>query len=115
MSVGLPERGDVAMLDEVVQLYAQYHECTDSKDKAYRFRELVPQWKNNLVVDYTKSTSDVFVDVAKLNLFKARAHRGMHIALCLWSAMGLGDRQDRKGFDDFLRQRLPQTCITEFD
>jgi hypothetical protein len=115
ISVGLPERGDVAMLDEVVQLYAHYHECTDSKDKAYGFRELVPQWKNNLVVDYTKSTSDVFVDVAKLDLFKARAHGGMHIALHLWSAMGLGDRQDRNGFDDFLRQRLPQTCITEFD
>jgi hypothetical protein len=115
VSVGLPERGDVAMLDEVVQIYAQYHECTDSRDKAYGFRELVPQWKDDLVVDYSKSTSDVFVDVAKLDLFKARAHGGTHVAFRLWSAMGLGNQEDRKGFDEFVRQRLPQTCITEFD
>jgi len=115
VSAGLPERGDVAMLDEVVHLYAQNHECTDFRDKAYGLRELVPQWNDNLVVDYTKSTSEVFVDVAKLGLFKAKAHGGIHVALRLCSARGLGDHEDRKGFEDFLRQRLPQSFITEFD
>ena len=45
-----------------------------SKDKVYGFRELVPQWKNRLIVNYERSDLEVFVDVAKLDLFEPKEH-----------------------------------------
>lgn len=41
MSIRMSERGDVAMFDEVIGVYAQHHECSLPKDKVYGFRELV--------------------------------------------------------------------------
>jgi hypothetical protein len=67
MNIEMSERGDVAMFDEVIGVYAKHHECSLPKDKVYRFRELVPQWKENLVVDYKRSDLEVFLDVAKLD------------------------------------------------
>ncbi|KAI9775913.1 MAG: hypothetical protein M1839_000702 [Geoglossum umbratile] len=99
------ERGDVAMLDEVIGIYAQHHECKLPIDKVYGFRELVPQWKESLVVDYKRSDLEVFLDVAKLDLFEPKKHGGLHVAFRLWSAMGLGDREK---FNDCLRQSFPE-------
>ena len=108
MSFKMSERGDVAMLDEVIQIYTQHHECSLPKDKVYGFRELIPQWKENLVVDYKRSDLEVFLDVAKLDLFEPKKHGGWHVAFHLWSAMGLGDREK---FDDCLRQSLIDTLL----
>jgi hypothetical protein len=60
MNIGMSERHDVAIFDEVIGIYAKHHECSCPKDKVYGFRELVPQWRENLVVDYTRSNLDVF-------------------------------------------------------
>lgn len=105
MSIKMSERGDVAMWDEVIRISAQHHECSLPKDKVYGFRELVPQWKENLVVDYKRSNLEVFLDVAKLDLFEPKKHGGWNVAFHLWSAMGLGDRDK---FNDCLRQSFPR-------
>ncbi|KAI9865353.1 MAG: hypothetical protein M1813_002242 [Trichoglossum hirsutum] len=105
VDIEMSERGDVAMLDEVIGIYAQHHECKFPIDKIYGFRELVPQWKENLVVDYKRSDLEVFLDVAKLDLFEPKKHGGLHVAFRLWSAMGLGDREK---FNDCLRQSFPE-------
>lgn len=105
MSIKMSERGDVAMFDEVIKVYAQHHECSLPKDKVYGFRELVPQWKENLVVNYKRSDLEVFLDVAKLDLFEPKKHGGWHVAFRLWLAMGLGDREK---FNDCLRQSFPE-------
>jgi hypothetical protein len=104
LSVKMSERGDVAKLDEVIKVFAQHHECSLPKDKVYGFRELVVQWKESLVVNYERSDLEVFLDVAKLDLFKSEKHGGLHVALDLWLAMGLGDREK---FNDCLRQSFP--------
>jgi len=103
ISIKMSERGDVAMLDEVIGVYARHHECSLPKDKVYGFRELVPQWKENLVVDYKRSNLEIFLDVANLDLFEPKKHGGWHVAFHLWSAMGLGDSEK---FNDCLRQSL---------
>jgi hypothetical protein len=105
MNTKMSDRVDIAMLDKMITLYAQHHECSLPKDKVYGFRELVPQWKENLVVNYKRSDLEVFLDVAKLNLFESKKHGGWHIAFLLWSAMGLGDREK---FNDCLRQSFPE-------
>lgn len=101
MSVKISQPGDVAMLDEVIEVYAQHHECSLLKDKVYAFRELVPQWRENLVVDYKRSDLEVFLDVAKLDLFESRNHGGWHVAFHLWLVMGLGGSEK---FNDCSRQ-----------
>jgi len=101
----ISERGHFAMLDEVIRVYAQNHECRLPKDKVYGFRELVHQWKENLVVDYKRSDLEVFLDVAKLDLFEPQRYGGWHVAFDLWSVMGLGDS---KKFNDFVRQFFPE-------
>lgn len=93
MSIKMSEWGDVAMFDEVIEVCAQHHECSLPKDKAYSFCELVPQWKENLVVNYKRSDLEVFLDVAKLSLFESKMHWGLHVAFRLWLAMGLRDRE----------------------
>lgn len=101
----MSERGDVAMFDEVIGLYAQNH-CKHLRDKVYAFRELVPQWRENVVVDYDKKSDlEVFQDVVRLGLLKQQKHGGGHVAFWLWSAMNLGDRSE---FDSFLREHLPE-------
>jgi len=110
MNIGIPDRGDVVMLDEAIELYAQHHECKDLRDKVYGLRELVPQWKDVLVVDYSKSILDVFLDVAKLGLFKSKAHGGWHVAFCLWSVMELG--QDHEAFNECIRRELSEDLCT---
>lgn len=105
MGIKMSERGDVAMFDEVIEVYAQHHECSLPKDKVYGFRELVPQWKEKLVVNYKRSNLEVFLDVAKLDLFEPKKHGGWHVAFRLWLAMGLGDRER---FNDCLRQSFPE-------
>jgi len=105
VDIEMSERGDVAMLDEVIGIYAQHHECKLPIDKVYGFRELVPQWKENLVVDYKQSDLEVFLDVAKLDLFEPKKHGGLHVAFRLWSAMELGDREK---FNNCLRQSFPE-------
>jgi len=76
MNIKMSERADVAMFDEVIKVFAQHHECSRPKDKVYGFRELVPQWKENLVVNYKQSDLEVFLDVAKLDLFESKKHGG---------------------------------------
>ncbi len=51
MSMRCQSRGDVVMFDEVINVFSPYHECSLPKDKVYGFRELVPQWQGNLVVN----------------------------------------------------------------
>lgn len=101
LSIKMSKRGDVATLDEVIEVYAQHQECRLPKDKVYGFRELVPQWKENLVVDYKRSDLEVFLDVAKLDLFEPKMHGGPRVAFRLWSAMGLGDSEEK--FNDCLQ------------
>jgi hypothetical protein len=48
-------------LDEVVATYSR-HECQDLRDKVYGFVGLVPE-SQRVVVDYAKSTHQVFLDV----------------------------------------------------
>jgi hypothetical protein len=104
MNIKMSERADVAMFDEVIKVFAQHHECSRPKDKVYGFRELVPQWKEHLVVNYKQSDLEVFLDVAKLDLFESKKHGGLHVAFRLWLAMGLGDREK---FNDCLQQSFP--------
>lgn len=109
-SIKMSERGDVAMLDEVVGVYARHHECSCLKDRVYGFHELVSQWKENLVVDYKRSDLEIFLDVAKLDLFVPEKHGGRHVALWLWSAMKLGDSEK---FNDCLRKSFPEVYLRE--
>lgn len=68
--------------------------------------------EKNLVVDYKRSDLDVFLNAAKLNLFKPKRYGGWYVAFCLWSAMGLGDREK---FNDCLRQYFPKVyCANEW-
>ncbi|KAH8595398.1 heterokaryon incompatibility protein-domain-containing protein [Bisporella sp. PMI_857] len=106
MSVKMLEKGDV-YFDEVIRVFSQYHECSLPKDRVYGFRELVQQWRENLIVNYQQSDLEVFLDVAKLDLFESEKHGGLHVAFCLWLAMGLGDREK---FNDCLRQHFPATA-----
>jgi hypothetical protein len=53
-------------LDEVVATYSR-HECQDPRDKVYGFLGLVPDTQR-LVVDYAKSTHQVFLDVIPIVL-----------------------------------------------
>ena len=105
MSIKMLEWGDVAMFDEVIKVYAQHYKCSLLKDRVYSFCELVPQWKENLVVNYKRSNLEVFLDVAKLDLFELKKHRGWRVAFRLWLAIGLGDREK---FNDCLRQSFPE-------
>jgi hypothetical protein len=41
MSIKMSERGDIAMFDKVIEVFAQYHEYSLLKDKVYGFRELI--------------------------------------------------------------------------
>ncbi|KAH8621277.1 hypothetical protein IG631_24050 [Alternaria alternata] len=107
ISLKMSERGDVAMLDEVIGVYARHHKCERPKDKVYGFRELVSQWKEGLVVDYRRSDLEVFLDVAKLGFFEPKNHGGLHVAFWLWSAMGLGDEGK---FNDCVLQSFPEFC-----
>jgi hypothetical protein len=104
ITIEVSQREDVAMLDKVVEIYAQHHECSLPKDKVYGFLELVPQWKENLVVDYERSDLEVFLDVVRLNLI---GQWGWHVALHLWSAMGLGDSEM---FTSCIQHYLPEVC-----
>jgi len=106
-STGIAGQGDGAMLDEVIGVYAQHHGCREPKDKVYGFCELVPQWKEKLVVDYKRSDLEVFLDVANLGLFETQKHGGWHVASQLWSAMGLGDREK---LNDCISAFLPEIC-----
>lgn len=84
MVTRLCKHGDVAMFDEVVKIYAR-HECKDPRDTVYGFLELIPPWKEKLVVGYeNKSTLKVFVDAARLGLLERKLHGGLHVAFCLW-------------------------------
>lgn len=107
ISIKMSENGDVAMLDEVIKIYAQHHECSWLKDKVYGFRELIPKWKEKLVVDYKKSDLEVFLDVARLGLFDSKQHGGRYVAFRLWSAMGL----DSESFNDCARQYLHEADL----
>jgi hypothetical protein len=89
------------MLDEVIEIYAQYHDCCLPKDKIYGFLELVPQWKNQLVVDYGRSNLEVFLDVCKLGLIE---QGGWHAGFLLWLSMGL---EESETFSDCIRHYLP--------
>ncbi|OCT48981.1 hypothetical protein CLCR_04936 [Cladophialophora carrionii] len=104
MVVEMSEQGDVAKIDEVVEVYAR-HKCSDPKDKVYGLRELVEEWRKKLTPYYKKSVLEVFLDVARLDLFKQENHGGVHVAFRLWSEMGLGDREK---FNDCLRQHFPE-------
>jgi hypothetical protein len=53
-------------LDEVVATYSR-HNCQDLRDKVYGFLGLVPECQRS-VVDYAKSTHQVFVDVVPIVL-----------------------------------------------
>ncbi|KAF2994066.1 hypothetical protein E8E13_002425 [Curvularia kusanoi] len=110
MNAGLPDQGDIMMLDEAIELYGQHHKCKDQRDEVYGLRELVPQWKHNLIVDYSRSVLDVFLDVARLDFLNSEAHGGWHVAFTLWSAMNLGPDQD--GFNECIRRRLSEDFCT---
>ena len=88
VDTGTVGQGNGAMVDEVIGVYAQDHDCSEPKDKVYGFCELVPRWKEQLVVDYKRSGLEVFLDVAKLGLLEPQEHGGLHVAFQLWSAMG---------------------------
>ena len=90
--------GDVATLQEVIEIYAGDHLCADPKDRVYGFRTLVRQWKD-LVVNYEQSVLEVFLDAAKPELFDPAVGGGSYLAFRLFSAMGLGSR---KTFDELL-------------
>ena len=96
------------MLDEAIVVFAQHHNSSSLKDKVYGFRELIPQWKENLVVDYKRSDLDVFLDVAKLGLFEAKEHRGWRVAFELWSVMKL---EDDEKFNDYIRHYFPDVKL----
>ncbi|ETI26153.1 hypothetical protein G647_02930 [Cladophialophora carrionii CBS 160.54] len=104
MVVEMSEQGDVAEIDEVVEVYAR-HQCCDPKDKVYGLRELVKEWREKLKPEYKKSVLEVFLDVARLDLFKQEKNGGLHVAFGLWSEMGLGGREK---FNDCLRQHFPE-------
>jgi hypothetical protein len=108
MNTEMSERGDVAVLDKVITIYAQHHECKCLKDKVYGFRELVPQWKENLVVNYKGSNLEIYLGVATLDLFEPKKHGKEHIAFRLWLAMELGDYEK---FEDCPRQSFPEIIV----
>ena len=92
ISIKMLGRGDVAMFDKVIEVFAQYHNCRRPKDNVYGFRKLVPQWKDNLVVNYERFNLEVFLEVAKLDLFNLKRHRGLHVAFC-YGRHGIGRSQ----------------------
>ncbi|KAF2726516.1 hypothetical protein EJ04DRAFT_582609 [Polyplosphaeria fusca] len=47
ISITMSENGDVAILDEVIKIYAQHHECSCPKDKVYGFLLLAIQAVNS--------------------------------------------------------------------
>ncbi|KAI1421092.1 HET-domain-containing protein [Xylaria sp. FL1777] len=53
-------------LDTIVRKYS-VHECQDPRDKVYGFLGMVPAWQRP-VVDYTKSTHQVFLDIIPIVL-----------------------------------------------
>jgi hypothetical protein len=53
-------------LDAIVRKYS-VHECQDPRDKVYGFLGMVPDWQRP-VVDYAKSTHQVFLDVIPIVL-----------------------------------------------
>ncbi|KAI0968623.1 HET-domain-containing protein [Xylaria arbuscula] len=53
-------------LDTLIGKYS-VHECQDPRDKVYGFLGMVPDWQRP-VVDYTKSTHQVFLDVIPIVL-----------------------------------------------
>jgi len=108
IKVIMSERSDVAMLDEVIEIYARHHECYCLKDKVYGFRELRIQWRESLIVDYTQSTKRVFLDVAKLDLLDQRKHGGIDVAFHLWEAMELGDRAE---FNSCMQQHFQRLSV----
>ena len=69
------KRGNIVIFDKIIRVYAKYYECSLLKDKVYGFRELVPQWKENLTVDYKWSDLEVFLDIAKLDLFELKKYK----------------------------------------
>lgn len=99
----MSQRGDVATFDEVIDVFAEHHECSNPKDKVYGFRELISQQKGSLEVNYNQPDLQVFLDIAKLDLLELTKHGGSHAASRLWSAMGLGDREK---LNDFLQKYL---------
>jgi hypothetical protein len=60
------------------------------------------------VVDYKRSGLEVFLGVAKLDLFEPKKHGRWHVAFRLWSAMGLGYSEK---FNDCLRQYFPEVYL----
>jgi hypothetical protein len=56
------------------------------------------------VVNYKLSDLEVFLDIAKLDLFESKKRGGLHVAFRLWLVMGLGDREK---FNDYLQQSFP--------
>ena len=108
INIEISKWGKIVMFDNVIEVYTKYYKCSLPKDKVYGFRELVPQWKENLVVDYKRSDLEVFLDVVKLDLFEPKKHGGWHVAFHLWSAMGLGDSEK---FNDCLRQSFPEVYL----
>ena len=96
------------MLDEVIKIYAQHHECSWPKDNVYGFRELISRWKEKLVVDYRKSDLEVFLDVARLGLSDSKQYGGRYIAFRLWLAMELGKSES---FNDYARQYLHEADL----
>jgi hypothetical protein len=56
------------------------------------------------VVNYKQTDLEVFLDVAKLDLFELKKHKGRHIAFHLWLAIGLGDHEK---FNNCLWQYFP--------
>jgi hypothetical protein len=87
------ERGNIGHFDEVLRVYAQ-HICKCPKDKVYAFRELVQIWKDDLVPNYSKSDLEVFLDATRLGVLDPCKHGGRNVTFLLWSAMGLGGREE---------------------
>jgi hypothetical protein len=88
----------------VIEVFAQHHECSLPKDKVYGFRELVPQWKENLVVNYKRSDLEVFLDVAKLDLFESKKHGGIACSISFVVSNGIGRSREV--------QRLPTVIFS---
>jgi hypothetical protein len=42
IGIKMSERGNITIFDEVIEVFAQYHEYSLPKDKVYGFRKLVP-------------------------------------------------------------------------
>ncbi|KAI1190047.1 HET-domain-containing protein [Nemania serpens] len=62
------KRKQKRQLDEVVGKYS-VHECQDPRDKVYGFLGMIPA-SQRPVVDYAKSTHQVFLDVIPINMLR---------------------------------------------